>query len=170
VNLSPEPGIYLSRTMKTTTVAAVAALVALTRGAAAQTAGSPGPADDEAFHAAGEARALVATMQTNARTAWQALELARARRRQPEVRCSDEALSRADVALRRAREDAAEMGADFASHERLAARAALQRMRWRAVDSHEAVVTAAECVPRAGVVDGRTSVTVLVAPGLPPGP
>ncbi len=91
--------------MKTTAVAAFAELLAVAHMAAAGMMGSPGPADDEVLRATTEARAIVGTMQNNARVAREALELARRRQALAPVRCADEALSMADVALRRGRDD-----------------------------------------------------------------
>jgi hypothetical protein len=154
--------------MKTMTVAAIAALVAVARLAIAQTTGSPKPADDEALRAAAEAHALVATMSRNAQLARDALELARARRRREEVRCADEALSRADVALRRGRDDAADMAAELVSHDLQAALSTLQRLRLRSFASHDAAVNAGRCsaTEPSGPRD-RTLVTVHIDPAVP---
>jgi len=131
--------------MKTTAVAAFAALLAVARIGVAGTTGSPGSADDEVVRATTEARAIVATMQNNARVARDALELARRRRNPAPVRCADEALSLADVALRRGREDVTQMAAQFGANDPPAARATLERLRWRASASHEAAATASRC-------------------------
>jgi len=79
--------------MKTTVVAALAALLTVAHVAVAAATGSAtvaSPVDDEVARATTEARALVATMQNNARIAREALELARHRQRQAPVRCADE--------------------------------------------------------------------------------
>ena len=149
--------------MKTTAVAALAALLAVARMAVAGTTGSPGPADDEVLRATTEARALVATMQTNARVARDALELARRRRSPALVRCSDEALSLADVALRRGREDVDQMVAQYGADQRPAARTTLQRLRWRAMASHDAAAAAGRCNAQDAPVD-HTVVIVRVEP------
>jgi hypothetical protein len=150
--------------MKTTTLAAIAALVAVARVAAADPTISPELADGAGPRAAAEARALVATMQSDARVAREALELARSRRRRDEIRCADESLSRADVALRNAREDAAEIAPATAARQWPAALAALERVRRRASASHEARVLAMTCsTPQTAVLPGdRTMVTVRV--------
>jgi|SRR5208337_2898567 hypothetical protein len=151
--------------MKPTAFAALAALVAVARMSAAQTTGSPDPAADTGVRATTEARALVATMQHNARIAFDALASARVHRRRDEVRCADEALSRADVALRRAREDSATLEDAVALREEQAVRATLERLHQRAAASHEAEVLALSCSP-SDVVMARdqTIVTVHVDP------
>ena len=148
--------------MKTTAAAAFAALLAVARMAAAGGAGSPGPVDDEVLRATAEARAIVATMQNNARIAREALEVARRRGPPAAVRCADEALSLADVALRRGRDEAAEMMADYAGKDRPAARASLDRLRMRAGASHDAAAGAGRC-NAPDVPTDRTVVTVLRA-------
>lgn len=150
--------------MKTTVVAALAALLTVAHVAVAAATGSAtvaSPVDDEVARATTEARALVATMQNNARIAREALELARHRQRQAPVRCADEALSMADVALRRGRDDVAQMAASYVADDRPAARASLQRVRLRAGASHEAAVAASQCNASEVVVD-HTVVTVHV--------
>jgi hypothetical protein len=162
-------GDGLSRTyssMKTTAVAAFAALLAVARMAAAGTTGSPGPADDEVLRATTEARAIVATMQNNARVAREALELARRRQALAPVRCADEALSMADVALRRGRDDVTQMAAQYGANDPPAARAALGRLRWRAAASHEAAATASRCIAQEVPAD-HTVVIVSVDPRIP---
>jgi hypothetical protein len=164
LNGGTSAGIY-SGTMKTMAVAAMAALLVVARTASAGGAGSPGPVDDEVSRAATEARALVSTMQNNARVARQALEYARRLRRPEAARCSDEALSLADVALRRGREEAALMADQFASKDRPGARASLERLRMRASASHDAAVSARACnAPE--IPPDRTVVVVRVAPSL----
>jgi Xaa-Pro aminopeptidase len=153
--------------MKPTAFAAIAALVAVARLASAQPTGSPDPAagGDAAVRATSEGRALVATMQHNARLALDAFEAARARKRHDEIRCADEALSRADVALRRAREDQGMLEAAVASHTDPAMRAVLERMRQRAAASHEARVLADACSsPEASRPGDRTLVIVRIDP------
>jgi len=135
--------------VKTTALAAVAALVAVARMASAQTGGSPEPAGDETVRAAvAEARSLLATMQNSARIARRALEQARARRDPDELRCADEALSRADVALRRGREDAALLAAQLATHDVHSASATLRRVRQAWTASHDAAASASWCSAR----------------------
>ncbi len=152
--------------MKPTAFAATAALVAVARMAVAQAEGTT-PAVDPTVRAASEAHALVASMQQNARIARDALELARVRKRPGEIRCADEALSRADVALRRAREDTAELGAAGFTHDANGVRAALDRVRLRADASHEAAVLAMTCSsPSIQRPDERTRVIVRIDPGV----
>jgi hypothetical protein len=154
--------------MKPMALAATAALVAVARIAAAQTTGSGGgPAVDGIVRAAAEAHAMLANMQQNARIARDALQLARAHKRRDEIRCADESLSRADVALRRAREDASDLSVAMASHDATAASAALERVRVRYSASHEAEVLALSCTAPVILRPGdRTRVTVHVDPAV----
>jgi hypothetical protein len=148
--------------MKPMAIAALAALATVARIAVAQTTGSPPPVTDPGVRATVEARALVATIQHNAEVIFDSLEIARTRQRTSTIRCVDESLSRADVALRRAREDASVLDAALAAHDAPAMGEILERLRVRASASHEAVVAAASCSPRDGAhsVD-RTLVTVI---------
>ncbi len=151
--------------MKPTACAAIAALLAVARMASAQTTGSSDPAADAAVRATTEARALVATMQHNARVAFEALESARAHKRRDEVRCADAALSRADVALRHSRDDAAVLDAALALRDAQTTLSALTRIRLRATQSHEAQVAAVLCsAPEIITPRDRTLVTVHVDP------
>jgi hypothetical protein len=133
--------------MRTVVAAAVAALaVARIASAEAGAVGPAGPTDGQAARASGEARALLGSMQEHARVAREVLERARARRRADEIRCSDEALSRADVALRHGREDAAELTTALTAHDDQTAASALQRLRARFLASRDAAVTAGKCI------------------------
>jgi hypothetical protein len=134
--------------MKMTAFAAVAALVAVAHTASAQTASSPKHAEDEALRAAAEGRSLVATMQTSARLARFALEQARSRRDPDEVRCADDALSRADVALRYSRQEASLLVDELAAHDMQAASATLQRLRQRGMAARDAATSASFCSAR----------------------
>jgi len=147
--------------MKTTAFAAVAALVAVAPMASAQTTGSPQPADEDAMRTTALARSLVATMQGSARFARSALEHARAGRNPDEVRCADEALSRADVALRHGREDEAVLVAQLAARDAQGAWVTLERLRQRWAASRSAAVSASYCAAiRAAGADDRTTVIV----------
>jgi hypothetical protein len=148
--------------MKTMALAALAALLAVARTAAAQQGSDP-LAEVRSARADGEA--LLTSMYANARVAREVLELARSRKRIAEIRCSDEALSRADVALRRGREDADDIRAAFASGDAKAATAALHRLQARATASHDAATTASQCIVQPGVRGtDRTQVIVRVTP------
>lgn len=145
--------------------AAIAALVAVARMATAQTVGPAPAAFDPIARAAAEAHALVARIQNNRQVARDALALARSRKLRGEIRCADESLSRADVALRRAHEHAANVAAATANHDVAAVRAELARVRMWAAASHEAEVLAISCSSPAVLRPGdRTVVTVRVAP------
>ncbi len=150
--------------MKMMAVAALAAVLAVARAAVAQ-AGSPEPADDEAVRAGGEASALLTSMAANARVARETLEAARARRRPDEVRCSDEALSRADVALRHGREDAAQLFEALNAHDAKAVTSALNHLRARATAARGAASSAARCIPQEnGRRPDRTEIIIHVDP------
>lgn len=145
--------------------AGVAALGAIAGMASAQTTSFPKPGEDGALRAAAEARSLVATMQSSARLARFALEQARARRDADEVRCADEALSRADVALRSGRQDATLVLEQLGAHDMLGASATLQRLRQRWTASHDAAASASFCSARkAGRGSDWTTVSVEVPP------
>jgi hypothetical protein len=150
--------------MKTMFAAAVAALVVASRVAVAQT-GSGELVESQAARAGGEARTLLLSMHEHARIAREALERARARRRPEEVRCADGALSRADAALRRGREDSEQLSAALAAHDAPAAATALHRLQARFAASRDAASAAGRCIPQE-VARGtdRTQVTVYVAP------
>src|SRR5580692_1820802 len=111
--------------MRTTVVAALAALVAVSHVAVAQTAGAPVPAADETARAAAEGRGLVAGMKNAATLARLALERARERHAADEVRCTDQALSIADVTLRGAQDDLGRLLAAVAVHDARAWRGSL---------------------------------------------
>ena len=146
--------------------AGVAAVGAIAGMASAQTTSFPKPGEDEALRAAAEARSLVATMQSSARLARFALEQARARRDADEVRCADEALSRADVALRYGRQDASLLVDELGAHDMAAASATLQRLRQRGTAARDAAASASFCsAHRAGRGSDWTTVRV-EGPGL----
>jgi hypothetical protein len=156
--------------MKTMAVAALAAHLAVAHVAVAQT-GSPEPADDQAVRADGEAQALLASMNANAHAAREVLEAARARRRPDEVRCSDEALSRADVALRHGREDAAQLFEALNAHDARAVLTALSHLRARAAASRGAASSATRCIPQENARrPDRTQVIIHVDPADPAQP
>jgi hypothetical protein len=157
--------------MKTTPMVALV-LLAAARVAEAQTTDPAARADDEAARAAAEARAAISAIAVNAQHAHEALVLARMRRRADETRCTNDALSRADVALRGAREDSAAMATHFASGELQAARAALTRIRQRTGWSREAALASVDCSPATSAWIARgpldaTTVTVTVDPNVP---
>jgi hypothetical protein len=154
--------------MRRTTLAASAALVVFARIASAQTEGTEGPADDAGVRAAAEARAILATMQTNAHVALDALMAARARKQREEIRCADEALSRADVALRRSREDLDALQQAARAHSTGAVKSTLDRLRLRAAASHAAAVMAATCEPGQISPASETTVVVTIDPQIAP--
>ncbi len=151
--------------MKPMALAASAAVLAfgvVGRIAVAQTTGSPHPVADPAARAKTEARALVATTEHNAGVIFDALAIARTQQSASTVRCVDEALSRADVALRHAREDVSMLDTAVVARDAPASSEILERLRARVAASHDAVVSAASCrtSDAARNVD-RTLVTVI---------
>lgn len=154
--------------MKTMTVAALAALSIASRVASADTTGSPAPVAVEAARAAVEARALVATMQQDARLAREALMTARRAGRRDEVRCADEALSRADVALRAARDEVSALPRPGATIDLAMVHHTLGEVRARATAAHAARVMAVTCtLPHAMTTMGDT-IAVRVDPSVAP--
>src|SRR5258708_24744814 len=151
--------------MKTMAFAALAAVLAVAPTAVAR-AGSDEPAAEPAARPNGDVQALIATMTYNSRVAREVLELARSRKRADEMRCSDEALSRADVALRRGREDLQELSAALTAHDAKTAASALNRLQARVVASRDAASIARACIPREPGIHGpdRTQVIVHVEP------
>ncbi|HEY8076874.1 MAG TPA: hypothetical protein VIF62_22260 [Labilithrix sp.] len=73
------------------------------------------PAGSEASHAHADMDVAVATMRTRAKDVQERLRLARRRGSATEIACLDAALSRADVAVRRARDEEALSIAAYAS-------------------------------------------------------
>jgi hypothetical protein len=149
--------------MKTMAVAALAAVLAVAPSAVAR-AGSDEPDPGAVVRPSGDVEALLVTMTGNARVARDVLELARSRRRLDEVRCADEALSRADVALRRGREDLQAMTGALTAGDAKTATTAMHRLEARALASHDAVAIAKGCIPRdrAAHAPDRTQVIVQV--------
>ncbi len=149
--------------MKPMALAASAAVLAfgvVARIAVAQT--TPQPVADPGMRAKTEAHALVATTEHNAGVVFDALVIARTRQSASTVRCVDEALSRADVALRHAREDISILDAAVAARDAPASSEILERLRARVAASHAAVVSAASCrTSDAARYADRTLVTVI---------
>jgi hypothetical protein len=154
--------------MKTMALAALAAVLAVAPTAVAR-AGSDEPAPP-VVRPSGDVQALLVTMTSNARLAREVLEQARSHRRADEVRCSDEALSRADVALRRGREDVQEMTVALTAHDAKAAATAMHRLEARAAASRDAAAIARGCIvqPAAASRPEGTQVIVHVSATLPP--
>jgi hypothetical protein len=155
--------------MKAIGLAAVAALVAASRMAGAHATDGKAPsAPSEAARAADEARGLVARMQSNAGRALDAHREARNKRVIGALACTNEALARADVALRYGRDDATRVWLAWSAGDASLARAALATLRVRAAASQEAVVRASRCVlPEVVVHEEGTRVTLWIDPTLP---
>lgn len=154
--------------MKPMAFAACAAILAsgvVARIAVAQTTSSPQPVADPGVRAKTEARALVATTEHNASVVFDALEMARTRQSASTVRCVDEALSRADVALRRAREDASILDAALAARDASLSGEILERLRARVAASHAAVVSAASCRTSDAVRYVEGTLVTVIRPG-----
>jgi hypothetical protein len=147
--------------MKTMAFAALAALLAVAPTAVAR-AGSDQASPEPVARPGADVLALLDTMDANARVAREVLGLARSHKRADEVRCSDEALSRADVALRRAREDFQALTAALTARDDKAAETAMHSLKAHAAASHDAAGIAKGCLaPASGKkTNDRTQVTV----------
>lgn len=131
--------------MKTVARAALAAVLAVAPTAVAR-AGSEEPAPEPGARLGSDVQAMIDTMTGNSRVAREALEVARSHKRADEVRCSDEALSRADVALRRGKEDVKDMTLALAAHDNRSAQSAMHRLQARALASRDAAAIARVCI------------------------
>jgi hypothetical protein len=147
--------------MKTMAVAALAAVLAVAPAAVAR-AGSDEPSPEPVARPSSDVQALVWTMTSNSRVAREVLELARSRRHPNEVRCSDEALSRADVALRRGLEDVQEMTLALSTHDAKWAATAMHRLEARVTASRDAAAIARGCIPRESGARGPDRTQVIV--------
>ncbi len=146
--------------MKTMAFAALAALLAVAPTAVAR-AGSDQPPPEPVARPGADVLALLDTMDANARVAREVLGLARSHKRADEVRCSDEALSRADVALRRGREDLQALTAALTARDDQAAETAMHSLKAHAAASHDAAGIAKGCLAPPGKrTSDRTQVTV----------
>ena len=154
--------------MKTMALAALAAVLAVAPTAVAR-AGSDEPSPVPVVRPSGDVQTLLDTMTGNARVAREVLEVARRHRRADEVRCSDEALSRADVALRRGKEDAQALTAALSARDDKGATSAFHRLQARALASRDAATIAKGCLASETGLRGpdRTQVIVHVDPRLP---
>jgi len=100
------------------------------------------------------------------------LRLARRRGTKVQIACVDQALSRADVATRRAQETGAEILAAYERGDGERARAARRRLAEIRELQRLAAKDGAACAAALGPVPqtSRTTVTLQVDPGLPPSP
>jgi hypothetical protein len=109
--------------------------------------GRSSAATDEAGKAQEHARAAIATMSERATLLMRMLREARTEHRsRPEVSCVDGALTRADVAVRRAREDADRAAGAYERGDLLEARAAVAAIDARDGLSRAALVDARACM------------------------
>jgi hypothetical protein len=146
--------------MKTMAFAALAAVLAVAPTAVAR-AGSDQPSPEPVARPGADVQAMLDTMDANARVAREVLGVARSHKRADEVRCSDEALSRADVALRRAREDVQALTAALTARDDNAAQSAMHSLQAHAAASHDAAGLAKGCIAPPGQrTADRTQVTV----------
>ncbi len=154
--------------MKPALLAGVAALF-LASSAAAQPSAS---SEREATGARKLAGTSLFTMSRNAERTWQLLHAARARRDAPAAACLDAALSRTDVALRTARDDAKGADAAWRAGDVVHARVAMNRIESSLAASIDAEHAAEVCTargPDAPQATEQTTVDVHVPAGLPPG-
>jgi hypothetical protein len=154
--------------MKPALVAGAAALF-LASSAAAQPSSST---EREASAARKVAGASLFAMSRNADRTWKLLHEVRARRDARAAICVDPALSRTDVALRTARDDAKAADAAWRTGDVAHARVAMNRIESNLAASTEAEHAAEACAARGAESSQtleRTTVDVQVPLGLPPG-
>ena len=130
--------------------------------------------DPDVQRARAEAHATLAAIDESARTMRDLLRAVRKRGKRAEIACVDEALSRTDVASRRARDDAAAVVAARARGDADDARAAERRLLLMRDAARVAVRQGRACVappppPRTRPVLG-TIVRVEIDPSIPPWP
>jgi hypothetical protein len=126
--------------------------------------------DREAVAARKTAGASLFTMSRNADRTWQLLHEARARRDARAAACLDAALSRVDMALRTARDDAKGADAAWRAGDLAHARVAMNRVESSLAGSVEAERAGEACVARgrrAPQGSEGTTLEVYVPPGLP---
>jgi hypothetical protein len=112
------------------------------------------------------ADAVLNGMQGTAQRLGKLLMAARARGDVTRTRCASEGLSRADVALRRARADVAEAFAAYAKHDTDAARRAMARFAADRDSSHAATNEVEACFSIERSSTDRTEVTLTIDPGI----
>jgi hypothetical protein len=154
--------------MKPALLAGAAALF-LASSAAAQPSTS---SDREASAARKLAGTSLVTMSRNSERTWQLLHAARARHDAPAATCLDAALSRTDVALRTARDEAKGADAAWRAADVVHARVAMNRIESSLAASIDAAHVADACVAHgadAPQTTERTTIDVHVPAGLPPG-
>ncbi|HLK37456.1 MAG TPA: hypothetical protein VKU41_11940 [Polyangiaceae bacterium] len=132
--------------MKTTALAALAAILGVASTAIAQS-GFNEPSDPSS-QPGRDAEALIDAMTANARVARDVLRRARERKHADEVRCSDGELSRAEVALHRGREDLEAMMLAIVAHDVPGAASAKYRLEMHASASRNAASAAKGCIVR----------------------
>lgn len=132
-----------------------------------------GALPDEARAARAHVDASLAQMRATSLRVREQLRAARKRGTAHQIACVDEALSRSDVALRRAREHGDEAMAAYGRGDVDAARAALRRVAEVKESQRSAAATGTSCAPGAVVrpmPNGTTTVTLQVSPTIAPAP
>ena len=120
-----------------------------------------GPASNEVVAARSHVEAALVQMRATSFRVRDQLRTARKRGTPPQIACVDEALSRSDVALRRARELGDEATAAYGRGEVGEARAALRRLAETKEMQRAAAATATSCTPSAVVLRTPTNTTTV---------
>ena len=137
----------------------------------AQTSGAPNVPNDavaaEARAAKNLAAQAIATLETTSAQVRALLRRARARGIRDEIACVDEGLSRADVAMRNAREDATAAQNAYAQGNVADARRANDRVTRARDNARIAASAASACIQPQARTSGTQVRVVMVAPSAP---
>lgn len=120
-----------------------------------------GPASNEVVAARSQVEAALVQMRATSFRVREQLRTARKRGTPPQITCVDEALSRSDVAFRRARELGDEATAAYGRGEVFEARAVLRRLAETKEMQRVAAATATSCTPNTVVLPTPTNTTTV---------
>ena len=120
-----------------------------------------GPASNEVVAARSQVEAALVQMRATSFRVREQLRTARKRGTPPQITCVDEALSRSDVAFRRARELGDEATAAYGRGEVYEARAVLRRLAETKEMQRVAAATATSCTPNTVVLPTPTNTTTV---------
>jgi hypothetical protein len=138
-------------------VLAIASVIVSTSTSARADEGSP---PSELTSARSQIDASLAQMRATSLRVRDQLRATRKRGTRPQITCVDEAMSRSDVALRRARELGDEVLAAYARNDVDTARATLRRLAELKESQRIAAATATSCAPLQQVAVASTGTTV----------
>ena len=119
------------------------------------------PGSNEVVAARSQVEAALVQMRATSLRVREQLRTARRRGTLPQITCVDDALSRSDVALRRARELGDEATAAYGRGEVGEARAVLRRLAERKEMQRVAAATATSCTPSTVVLSTPTNTTTV---------